>query len=470
LSSLNALELERDFWGRLLPSNGAASRAQSKDISGTPGWVLFRKAEHVRLHNIEIAKHRIIRNARVDLVGHISHPALKNLYGELAITLVAGRNGSGKSSLLSYVAQVFHHLERSPEKIPGCFSIEYSLASEGSTVKCKVYRRSGDKAVRLEVAGRFDKAITNHAPKRTGLRNGDILYADIKQYLPANVIVSAFSLSGEYPTERVGNFGGDRRLNVFDVSKLYGFNHFAFPSLSPALARLMERWQRDPGAVTALEVALGAKITGEVLVRDRERASYPSAEDEWVTFTPEILAQEAAGQIYINDILMTNAQGSQLTLQKMSSGQKFLLVRIVSILGVIQHNSLVIVEEPELHLDPTWSRQIISLLVSFFKDYKSHLLIATHSFSLLNAVPSDWVLVADGGRFGQVRDNTLLANESSLAGLLYAADSHVVEDRIRKYIHRASADQLEALFHILGESSTRYDVFRKIQAKTGRDA
>jgi energy-coupling factor transporter ATP-binding protein EcfA2 len=424
----------------------------------------------MQLHNIEIEKHRIIRNARVDLIGSISHPALKNLYGELTITLVAGRNGSGKSSLLSFVAQVFHHLERSPKKIPGRFSIDYSLATpEGSTVRCKIYRGDDDQAVRLKVVGQFDKAITNSVPKGTGLQDGEILYGDIKRYLPANVIVSAFSLSGEYPTERVGNFGGDRRLNVFDVSKLYGFNHFAFPSLSPALARLMEQWQRDPNAVKALEVALGATIAGEVLVRDRGwNGDRP--EDEWVAFTPEILEQEAAGQIYINDIRMNNELGGTLTLQTMSSGQKFLLVRIVSILGVIQHNSLVVVEEPELHLDPTWSRQIISLLVSFFKDYKAHLLIATHSFSLLNAVPSDWVLVADGGQFGPSPESTLLANEASLAGLLYAADSHMVEDRIRKYIRRASVDQLKSLFRILGESSTRYDVFRSIKAKADNDA
>lgn len=434
-------------------------------------WVLFQKAEHVLLHNIEIAKHRIIQNARVKLVGDISHPALKNLYGELAITLLAGRNGSGKTSLLSFVARVFHHLERSPKEIPGCFSIEYSLAApEGSAVRCKVYRKSDDEAVRLKVGGRFDKAITNRVPKKTGLRDDEILYADIKQYLPTNVVVSAFSLSGEYPMERMNNFGGDRRLSVFDVSKLYGFNHFAFPSLSSALARLMERWQQNPDSVKTLEAALGATITGEVLVRDREWTSNPTLKEEWVECNADILAQEAAGQIYINDICMTSALGRQLTLRTMSSGQKFLMVRIVSILGAIQHNSLVIIEEPELHLDPTWSRQIISLLVSFFKDYRAHLLIATHSFSLLNSVPSDWVLLADGGQFSPARDNTLLANESSLAGLLYAAESHLVEDRIRKYIHRASVKQLEALFHILGESSTRYDVFRKINEKSGHDA
>ncbi|WP_321886503.1 AAA family ATPase [Paraburkholderia bannensis] len=424
----------------------------------------------MRLHKIEIGEHRIIRNARVDLTGKISHPALKNVYGELAITLVAGRNGSGKSSLLSFVAQVFHHLERSPHKIPGRFSIEYSLArSERATVRCRLYRRYAHEAVRLEVVGQFDRAITNRVLDKAGIRDDEVLYADIREFLPANVIVSAFSLSGEYPTERVSNFGGDRRLKVFDVSKLYGFNHFAFPSLSPALALLMQRWQNDRGAVNALEVALGATITGEVLIRKRDETDQ-DPEEQWVMFTSAIQKREAEGSIYINDIAMASALDRRLTLQTMSSGQKFLLVRIVSILGAIQHNSMVIVEEPELHLDPTWSRQIISLLVSFFKDYKAHLLLATHAFSLLNAVPSDWVVVAEGGQFGPARENTLLANESSLAGLLYGADSHVVEDRIRQYIHRASADQLMSLFQILGESSTRYDVFRKIKAKVARDA
>lgn len=425
----------------------------------------------MQIHRIEIGSHRIIQNAKVDLLDGISHRALKDLYGDMAITLVAGRNGSGKTSLLSFVAQVFHQLERSPKNIRGIFSIEYSLdCEEGASIRCKLYRQAVGESIRIGVAGQFDKAIISRTPKSGKLRDGEVLYEDIKRYLPENVIVSAFSLSGEYPNERMFNFNGDRRLKVFDVSKLYGHNHFGFPSLSSSLSRLMEQWLKDPGAVKVLEDVLGIKLTGQVLIRMRDGAFDDDDSSEWFTVTPDILADERAGAIYINDISMTGLDGRELTLRTLSSGQKFLFVRIVTILGAIQRNSLVLIEEPEMHLDPTWSRQLISLLVSFFKGYKAHFLIATHSFSLLNSVPSSWVLVADHGTFAPARHNTLLANESALAGMLYAADSHLVEERVRKYIQRASVNQLLALFEILGESSARYDVFRRIKEEVGRNA
>lgn len=117
-----------------------------------------------------------------------------------------------------------------------------------------------------------------------------------------------------------------------------------------------------------------------------------------------------------------------------------------------------------MHLDPSWSRQVISLLVSFFRGYAAHLFIATHSFSLLNSVPTPWILMADAGRFSKLPDGarTLLANESALACQFYEPWPHVVKHEIRHQLENASVKELKELFSILGESALRYDVFLKL--------
>lgn len=376
--------------------------------------------------------------------------------------MVAGRNGSGKSSLLSFIPQIFHNLERSPEDIKGEFSFRYVISQpQGVELRCELYQ-TFDGTVRLAVGGVFDKKVVRDKLGRRAKDDDAIAYADIKEFLPSNVIVSGFSMSGEYPAERLANFKGDRRLSVFDMSQLYGRNHYGFPPFSPGIARLLTLWLDHAPAVRMLEVILGASITGMVVARDR---NVRSEDEEWVEFSPTLIEREARGDIWLNDLELRCRDGRMITLSMMSSGQKFLLARILSILGAIREHSIIILEEPEMHLDPSWARQVISLLVSFFKDYAAHLFIATHSFSLLNSVPAPWILLANAGRFTSLSDDarTLLANESALAYQLYEPWPHLVELEIRQCLENASVKELRELLSMLGESALRYDVFLKLR-------
>jgi ABC-type multidrug transport system ATPase subunit len=213
-----------------------------------------------------------------------------------------------------------------------------------------------------------------------------------------------------------------------------------------------------------LEDMLGARITGRVLVKERV-APFDTAPATWLAFSPALVEREVRGEVWLNDLELRRHDGGGITLQTMSSGQKFLLARLLSLLGAIEEHSIVILEEPEMHLDPGWSRQVISLLVSFFRGYAAHLFIATHSFSLLNSVPAPWILLADAGRFSKLPEGarTLLANEPALAYQLYDPWPHLVELAIRHRLENASVQELKELFNILGESALRYDVYLKLR-------
>jgi ABC-type multidrug transport system ATPase subunit len=421
----------------------------------------------LRINHVHVGHHRALTDVSVDFKYTQSDFVLKNLYGQMGLTLVAGSNGSGKTSLLSFIATVFHNLERFPERIPGRFSIGYVLESnEQEEICCVLYRAKVDGDVWLRVEGEFDKPIGRKKKRQNDDDLAFLTYRDATPYLPRNVIVSGFSLQGEYPGRRPSNFIGDQRVLMYDISNLYGYNHFQFPPLSSAISRLFSMGREQAGPMERLEQLLNVRFTGQVFTRERAFGG----EGDWEEFNSDVAKAESEGEIYINDIEMVKEDGSLLTFSLMSSGQKMLVARFLSILQEIQNGSLVIIEEPELHLDPAWSRQIISLLISFFKSYNAHFMIATHSFALLNAVPTECIVVAKAGSFRTLGQNTLLANESALSEALFDPLPNYIEQSIRELATREDSEKLVELLSILGESSLRYDIFAKIFRKTKDDA
>ncbi len=54
----------------------------------------------------------------------------KELFGKMNITLFCGLNGTGKTSILSFMAKIFRYLQRFRERIPSDFKIHYSIQKE----------------------------------------------------------------------------------------------------------------------------------------------------------------------------------------------------------------------------------------------------------------------------------------------------------------------------------------------------
>ena len=54
----------------------------------------------------------------------------KELFGKMNITLFCGLNGTGKTSVLSFIAKIFRYLQRFRERIPSDFKIHYSIKKE----------------------------------------------------------------------------------------------------------------------------------------------------------------------------------------------------------------------------------------------------------------------------------------------------------------------------------------------------
>ena len=73
-----------------------------------------------------------------------------------------------------------------------------------------------------------------------------------------------------------------------------------------------------------------------------------------------------------------------------SSGEQCIVTTFLGIACHISNNSLICIDEPEISLHPEWQQRYIKLLISTFKDYKNcHFIIATHSPQIISRLSSN---------------------------------------------------------------------------------
>ncbi len=94
----------------------------------------------------------------------------------------------------------------------------------------------------------------------------------------------------------------------------------------------------------------------------------------------------------IKDIVFLNKTGSNVLLSELSSGEITMLFRFLPLVKEIEDNSIILIDEPETHLHPKWTREFISYLESLFSDYKVHVMIATHSPVIASDVPMECII------------------------------------------------------------------------------
>lgn len=76
-----------------------------------------------------------------------------------------------------------------------------------------------------------------------------------------------------------------------------------------------------------------------------------------------------------------------LDVRNLSTGLKtFIILRTLLTNGVIEFNSTIVLDEPEIHLHPEWQLIFAELIVLIQKEFGVHILVNTHSPYFLNAI------------------------------------------------------------------------------------
>ncbi len=80
------------------------------------------------------------------------------------------------------------------------------------------------------------------------------------------------------------------------------------------------------------------------------------------------------------------SNGQEHTLDRLSSGEKSLVDLFLRIRAHCTKNSIILIDEPEIHLHPNWQKRLMKHLRQFAQEYPGMtIIIATHSIEMLRA-------------------------------------------------------------------------------------
>lgn len=100
-----------------------------------------------------------------------------------------------------------------------------------------------------------------------------------------------------------------------------------------------------------------------------------------------------------------NSLGNEFNITGLSSGEKQLFLRALSLKFLEVNNSVVLIDEPEISLHPNWQRKIIDVYESIGKN--NQLIIATHSPHIIGKIESKGLRVIKKDKDGiKLMDNS----------------------------------------------------------------
>ncbi|WP_268624914.1 AAA family ATPase [Paenibacillus alvei] len=467
----------------------------------------------MQLQYIYIKNYKLLENCEVTFVpeegypDHYFHYFINNNF-----TILVGENGNGKTTLMSFIAKMFNDLQRYHDRILSEFRLKYKIEESNESKTVILEKEENNLFITVEDYLPKSLLLEWHPQRGNLIKEGQMIYENkvtyesIRQYLPSKVITSVFSMHGEYSVSRRGNFIGDIIVENYDIADIYGTNHYKFTSLSKGIYRFLEMYRKNTEVMVEFLNLLNFRFLNNVriysrlysypydeLVMDLDDDEYDEEElglrdkfldlisfiekhsdknDGWIDVSDDnydrIQFYEKEKLIYIND-LSFEKNGNIVCLSNMSSGEKMFFIRILSLLSSIEDNSLIIIEEPELHLNPSWTKQIITMLQMLFSQFKVHFLISTHSYSFINTVFPQNILFAHEKKFinPAPNTNTFLANEVEISNMFFenSRKLNYVEDKLWHKVLNSNEDEIEEILGYLGESYTKFKLFNILLEK-----
>jgi len=108
-----------------------------------------------------------------------------------------------------------------------------------------------------------------------------------------------------------------------------------------------------------------------------------------------LAAAMEAGLVRLMDIELHKQAFGPLSLKRASSGEQCLLVLLLGIAGNIENGALVLIDEPEISLHPKWQEDFMQMLMRAFSGYRGcQFIIATHSPQITSRLQGDHCFIA----------------------------------------------------------------------------
>lgn len=280
------------------------------------------------------------------------------------------------------LAEEFDHLSAYTSSLIRFSEAEKSLKRGINALK----GTSFDEEFDFSFSCRVGSAEADHDAKFTFIKNTDLPNRIIAivggngsgktQYLSK----LSLALSGE---EAQGEFYPTRPLfNKIIAVSYSAFDKFKRPRSKRSFSYKYCGLKDDSGFMTP-------KKLETIYKQACDRITQKSRVDHWkavlsIIIDPNILEK-------IHDDLFTQKQFSKVAHNSdgtLSSGQSILMYVITEIIANIRDDSLILFDEPEMHLHPNAISKLIIMLNYLLKNFNSYAILATHSPIILQEIPS----------------------------------------------------------------------------------
>ena len=342
------------------------------------------------------------------------------------MTAITGRNGVGKSRLLSHVAAVFDAVSGGKPR-PG---IDATVEYEVGPFRCTATLRGGrilaslnglpvessrlpaPKRVAAVTTSAFDKFHIPHSASKgsPSLSPSTYRYLGLKDsrgrisataglYRALDELFDSIA-SDEHHRSRVSevfeDLGYEARVEVlYDWTRLGGglvksgadLGQEEYRAFSIQTSEISDSWigREIPQAKEPLirELANAVQLIGQ-LGTSREGALTADFRNPTVARLDHLRAAQLlrrADMIRTKSVnLIRVGSGERVNVKDASSGELSLVTAMLGIASAIDDNSLILIDEPEINLHPGWQSSYIERLLAAFERFEGcHFLIATHS-------------------------------------------------------------------------------------------
>jgi len=89
------------------------------------------------------------------------------------------------------------------------------------------------------------------------------------------------------------------------------------------------------------------------------------------------------------NIFFTNSLNEKISIDDLSTGEKELLNKVFSLYTSDIRDSVILIDEPEISLHPSWQNRLIKIYKNFAKQNNNQIIIATHSPQIIASTPNE---------------------------------------------------------------------------------
>ncbi|WP_176544915.1 AAA family ATPase [Bacillus cereus] len=305
---------------------------------------------------------------------------LKRLGDRIASQILQGLNDVAVNE---EIRTKFKHLKGFQDSL-----IRYSYAEKAMYEAKQFFGKEIQKLYDFTFVSKLDKATDSHEIKFDFRENNSLPFR-------INVLIGKNGTGKTQIMARLAN-----ALSGYNVENQGDFRPSRRPSFGQVIAfsySVFDEFERPPEGETTYSYKYCGLRDSEGNIYDKDQLSkrfYQSydeikgtdKEKYWKEVLDVVVEREHSS--IIDELKLGN-----INVEDMSSGQRILVTIITEVIESIDDDSILLIDEPELHLHPNAISNFYRMLYMLLEKFKSFAIISTHSPIIIQETPSSYINV-----------------------------------------------------------------------------